>query len=102
MKEFISKDYLVKHLQALVLDEESRNQTTWSEAFAEVIDIIKYDMPTMTFEEFKDKTIKIIHEEIYKFFDVAEDGSEEPITDKDIMLLEVNKGICTRLKELSL
>lgn len=34
------------------------------------------------------------------FFDVAEDDSEEPISEKDKLLLAVNKAICNGIKEL--
>ena len=40
----------------------------------------------------------IVHETIYQFFDVVDDNSEEPISDKDKLLLEVNKTICNNLK----
>lgn len=44
--------------------------------------------------------IDIVHKSIYPFFDVCEDGKEEPLTDKDKLLLEVNKAICSNLKAL--
>ena len=44
--------------------------------------------------------IDIVHKSIYPFFDVCEDGKEEPLSDKDKLLLSVNKAICTNLKAL--
>lgn len=43
--------------------------------------------------------IDVIHKSIYPFFDVCED-EEEPLSDKDKLLLEVNKAICNNLKAL--
>ena len=43
--------------------------------------------------------IDIIHKTIYQFFDACEDG-EEPLSDKDKLLLKVNKAICNNLKAL--
>lgn len=48
----------------------------------------------------KDAVIDIIHKTIYDFFDVVEDNSEEPINEKDKLLLEVNKAICNAIKEM--
>lgn len=44
--------------------------------------------------------IDIVHKSIYPFFDVCEDGREEPLSDKDKLLLSVNKAICNNLKAL--
>lgn len=44
--------------------------------------------------------LKIIHDTIYQFFDVCEDDKEVPMSDKDKLLLEVNKAICNNLKAL--
>ena len=44
--------------------------------------------------------LDIIHKTIYQFFDVCGDDEEEPISDKDKLLLEVNKAICDNLKTL--
>lgn len=44
--------------------------------------------------------IDTIHKIIYGFFDVAEDDSEEPISEKDKLLLAVNKAICNGIKQL--
>ena len=44
--------------------------------------------------------LDIIHKTIYQFFDVCEDDEEVPISDKDKLLLEVNKTICNNLKAL--
>jgi hypothetical protein len=40
--------------------------------------------------------LNIIHKTIYQFFDVCEDDA--PMSDKDKLLLEVNKAICNNLK----
>ena len=40
----------------------------------------------------------IVHKTIYSFFDIADDNSEEPINEKDELLLEVNKAICNNIK----
>ena len=45
--------------------------------------------------------INTIHKTIYGFFDVVDDDSEEPINDKDKLLLSVNKGISNAVKALS-
>lgn len=44
--------------------------------------------------------IDIIHKTIYQFFDVCGDDEETPMSDKDKLLLEVNKAICNNLKAL--
>lgn len=44
--------------------------------------------------------LSIIHKTIYQFFDVCEDDEEVPLSDKDKLLLEVNKAICNNLKAL--
>lgn len=43
--------------------------------------------------------IDIVHKSIYPFFDVCE-NEEEPLSDKDKLLLKVNKAICNNLKAL--
>lgn len=48
----------------------------------------------------KQSAIDMTHKIIYGFFDVTEDDSEEPISEKDKLLLEVNKAICNGIKEL--
>ena len=40
----------------------------------------------------------IVHKTIYSFFDIADDNSEEPINEKDKLLLEINKAICNNIK----
>ena len=40
----------------------------------------------------------IVHKTIYSFFDIADDNSEEPINEKDELLLAVNKAICNNIK----
>ena len=44
--------------------------------------------------------LNIIHKTIYQFFDACEDDVEVPMSDKDKLLLEVNKAICNNLKAL--
>lgn len=44
--------------------------------------------------------LNVIHKTIYQFFDVCGDDEEVPISDKDKLLLEVNKAICNNLKAL--
>lgn len=44
--------------------------------------------------------IEFIHKTICGFFDIASDDSEEPISDKDKLLLEVNKAICNGIRDL--
>ena len=36
--------------------------------------------------------IDIVHKSIYPFFDVCEDGKEEPLSDKDKLLLSVGNS----------
>lgn len=42
--------------------------------------------------------LNVIHNTIYQFFDVCSDDEEVPMSDKDKLLLEVNKAICNNLK----
>ena len=44
--------------------------------------------------------LNVIHNTIYQFFDVCDDDEEVPMSDKDKLLLEVNKAICNNLKAL--
>ena len=44
--------------------------------------------------------LNVIHNTIYQFFDVCNDDEEVPMSDKDKLLLEVNKAICNNLKSL--
>ena len=47
---------------------------------------------------YRKKVIKIVHQTIYEFMDVDNDG--QPITSEDRMLLSVNKAICNKIKDL--
>lgn len=42
--------------------------------------------------------LDIIHEEIYKFFDICGDDEEVPVSEKDKLLLDVNKAITAAVK----
>lgn len=42
----------------------------------------------------------VIHKTIYQFLDICGDDEEVPMSDKDKLLLEVNKAICNNLKTL--
>jgi len=53
----------------------------------------------MTKEDIK-TIIDIVHKTIYGFFDVCGDDEETPMTDKDKMLLKVNKALCNNIKAL--
>lgn len=44
--------------------------------------------------------LNVIHNTIYQFFDVCNDDEEVPMSDKDKLLLKVNKAICNNLKAL--
>lgn len=44
--------------------------------------------------------IDAIHSAIFDFFDIVEDDSESPITYKDEKLLEMNKAITKRIRQL--
>ena len=48
----------------------------------------------------KAEVINTIHKTIYGFFDIADDGSKEPINDKDKLLLTINKTISNAVKAL--
>jgi hypothetical protein len=48
----------------------------------------------------KTEAINTIHKIIYNFFDVVDDDSEEPINDKDELLLTVNKALSKAIKDL--
>lgn len=52
----------------------------------------------MTKEDIK-TIIDIVHKTIYGFFDVC-DEEETPMTDKDKLLLKINKAICTNIRAL--
>ena len=52
----------------------------------------------MTREDIK-TIIDIVHKTIYGFFDVC-DEEETPMTDKDKLLLKINKAICTNIRAL--
>ena len=47
----------------------------------------------------REEALKIIHETIYRYFDVCDDDEETPMSDKDKLLLEINKSICNKIKE---
>ena len=53
----------------------------------------------MTREEIKTIT-DIVHKTIYTFFDVCGDDEEVPMSEKDKLLLSVNKAICKGIREL--
>ena len=42
----------------------------------------------------------IIHHAVFEFFDICEDDEESPMTEKDKMLLSLNKAISIRIKQL--
>ena len=44
--------------------------------------------------------LDVIHNTIYQFFDVCGDNEEAPMSDKDKLLLDVNKAVCNNLKAL--
>lgn len=48
----------------------------------------------------KDAVIDVVHKTICGFFDVVADDSEEPISEKDKLLLEINKAVCNAIKEM--
>ena len=48
----------------------------------------------------KEAIIEVIHKTIYQFFDVCGDNEEVPLSDKDKLLLSVNKAICNNIKTL--
>lgn len=48
----------------------------------------------------KDAVIDVVHKTILGFFDVVADDSEEPMNEKDKLLLEVNKAVCNAIKDM--
>ena len=48
----------------------------------------------------RQSVIDVVHKSIFEFFDICDDNSEEPINEKDKLLLEVNKAICNSIKDL--
>ena len=44
--------------------------------------------------------LDVVHKTICQFFDVCGDDEEVPMSDKDKLLLEVNKAICDNLKAI--
>lgn len=49
----------------------------------------------------RQEAIDAVHKAIFDFFDICSDDDESPITYKDEQLLEINKAITTRIRELS-
>ena len=43
---------------------------------------------------------EIVHNTIFQFFDVCGDNEEVPISEKDKLLLRVNKAVCKGIREL--
>ena len=69
----------------------------WSEVSRlSITEILKFidNEPYVTLEDI----LNIIHRTIYHFFEVIE--QDQPLSDKEKLLLEVNKQICINLKEL--
>ena len=54
------------------------------------------DMKTMISA---DTAVDIVHKTIYEFFDIADDDSEEPMNEKDKLLLKINKALSSKLKD---
>ena len=48
----------------------------------------------------REEAIAEVIDVIYEFFDISEEDSEHPITPKDEMLLEINKAILTRVRNI--
>lgn len=48
----------------------------------------------------REEVIEVIHKTMYQFFDVCVDTEEVPMSDKDKLLLEVNKAICINISAL--
>lgn len=44
--------------------------------------------------------IDLIHKTVYGFFDIVDNESEEPMSEKDKLLLEVNKVVSNGIKDL--
>ena len=44
--------------------------------------------------------IDAVHHTVFEFFDICEDDDESPITEKDKMLLSLNKAISTRIQTI--
>lgn len=44
--------------------------------------------------------IDLIHKTVYGFFDIVDNESEEPISEKGKLLLEVNKAVSNGIKDL--
>ena len=49
---------------------------------------------------YRQAAIKEVHGAIYEFFDFCDDDEESPMTYKDEKLLELNKAITLRIKQL--
>lgn len=47
-----------------------------------------------------EKITDIVHNTIFQFFDVCGDDEEVPISEKDKLLLRVNKAVCKGIREL--
>lgn len=65
----------------------------WNDCLDEFFDIISDANSEMK------EILDVIHKTIYQFFDVCGDEEEVPMSDKDKLLLKVNKAICNNLKE---
>lgn len=44
--------------------------------------------------------IDAVHHAVFEFFDICEDDEESPMTEKDKMLLSLNKAISTRIQTI--
>ena len=44
--------------------------------------------------------LDVVHKTICQFFDICGDNEEVPMSDKDKLLLEVNKAICDNIKAI--
>ena len=49
---------------------------------------------------YRQAAIEEVHGAIYEFFDICDDDEESPMTYKDKRLLELNKAITLRIKQL--
>jgi hypothetical protein len=67
------------------------NKLGWNDAIDTIINNSQSDIKEI---------LDIVHKTIYQFFDICGDDEEVPMSDKDKLLLKVNKAICNNLKEM--
>lgn len=96
---------MARLIDADALEESLENSCKDTYETKMFVDFMSYVDEAPTVETAEDcitkvEVINTIHKIIYGFFDIADDDSEEPINDKDKLLLTINKAISNAVKVL--